>query len=127
MQGNDRDAYDRNHWHRKINEPGQCDHGKPNCPKDDQEHRIRREAYLREHNQAKYRHFKHNQPNTATNQQPQQLAFRVMAAGHPKYAPKPAVSMKTGAQKCVIQRVKKIAGVVRARSVGKNCCALRAI
>ena len=37
-----------------------------------------------------------------------------------KYAPRPAVSMKTGAQKCVIQRVKKTAAEVRARSSGSK-------
>jgi hypothetical protein len=35
------------------------------------------------HDQAKYRHFKRNQPNTTTNQQPRHLAFRVMPSGHP--------------------------------------------
>src|SRR5262249_13859674 len=37
-----------------------------------------------------------------------------------KKAPIPAVKAKTGAQKCVIQRVRKRAVVVRARSVGRN-------
>ena len=35
-----------------------------------------------------------------------------------KNAPSPVVNMKTGAQKCVIQRVKKRAAVVRVRSSG---------
>src|SRR5215471_17715622 len=40
-----------------------------------------------------------------------------------KKAPMPAVKKKTGAQRCVIQRVKKRAAVVRARSSGWNCWA----
>ena len=31
-----------------------------------------------------YRDLKDNQPNTTTDQQPRQLAFRVMPAGHPE-------------------------------------------
>src|SRR5260370_19193670 len=37
-----------------------------------------------------------------------------------KYAPTPALNMKTGAQICVIQRVKKRTGVVRVRSSGEK-------
>src|SRR5580658_2705493 len=37
-----------------------------------------------------------------------------------KNAPRPAVNIKTGAQMCVIQRVKKSAVVVRVRSSGRN-------
>jgi hypothetical protein len=84
VQGNNRDAHHRNNAHRKINQPGKRDHGNPNCPKDDQEHRIRREAYLRQKDQPQYCHLKDNQPNTTTNQQPGQLAFRVVPAGHPE-------------------------------------------
>ena len=40
-----------------------------------------------------------------------------------KYAPVPARNTKTGAQKCVIQRVKNRAIFVRERSVGSNCSA----
>ena len=34
--------------------------------------------------QPQYRDLKDNQPNTTNNQQPRQLAFRVMPAGHPQ-------------------------------------------
>ena len=37
----------------------------------------------------------------------------------------PAVNMNTGAQKWVIQRVRKSNGVVRERSVGENTAASR--
>ena len=40
-------------------------------------------------------------------------------------APRPAVNMNPGAQKCVTQRVKNSTGVVRARSVGDDDIAAR--
>ena len=39
---------------------------------------------------------------------------------HQRKAPAPAAKKNTGAQKCVIQRVKNRAAVVRVRSVGEN-------
>src|SRR5713226_4941872 len=60
------------------------DHGNSNRPKDGQDHRIHREAYLRKKDQPQYRDLKDNQPNTTTNQQARQLAFRVMPAGYPE-------------------------------------------
>ena len=50
---------------------------------------------------------------------------RVLPLRHHRNAPIPAVNMKTGAQKCVIQRVKKRTGVVCERSVGENDIAPR--
>src|SRR5205823_504531 len=46
---------------------------------------------------------------------------------HQRNAAAPAANMNTGAQKCVTHRVKKSAGVVRARSVGENDMAPRLI
>src|SRR5882724_5895451 len=46
-------------------------------------------------------------------------AFVLFLPSH-KHAPIPAVKANVGAQKCVIQRVKKMAVVVRVRSVGEK-------
>jgi hypothetical protein len=69
VQGDDHDAYRRNNVHRKINQPGKPDHGNSNRPKDHQDHRIRRETYLRKQYQPQYRDLQDNQPNTTTNQE----------------------------------------------------------
>src|SRR6266481_8201408 len=84
VHGDNCDAHRRNNAHWKIDQPGKPDHGNPNRPKDDKDHRMRREAYLRKKDQPQYRDLKDNQPNTTTNQQPRQFALRVMAAGHPE-------------------------------------------
>ena len=68
--------------------------------------------------------FENDQPEPARPEEARKLAFRVIALP-PQERAAPAANMKTGAQKCVIQRVKKIAGVVRARSVGENDIAPR--
>src|SRR5579872_3781128 len=51
VEGNDRDTQPHNDAHGKINQPGKGNHGNADRPKDDEDDRIRRIAYLRKEDQ----------------------------------------------------------------------------